>query len=83
MESLVCNICLSVAAHKNCLSRSVPEIHLRVAETLNNKQTTTTAKEKERKTQKDLVQGHRGKNAKKLSLPEGHGKDSPESSALV
>ena len=38
---MISNFYLSVAARKNCLRRSVPEIHLHVAGTLNsnNKQT--------------------------------------------
>ena len=42
VESLICSFYLSVAACKNCLSRSVPEIHPHVAGTLSNQQTTTT-----------------------------------------
>ena len=38
MESWICSFYLSVAARKNCPSRSVPEIHLHVAGTLSNKQ---------------------------------------------
>ena len=41
MESLVCNFYLSVAAHRICLSRSVPEIHLHVGGTISNQQKTT------------------------------------------
>ena len=33
MESLVCSFYVSVAACKNCLNRSVPEIHSHVAAT--------------------------------------------------
>ena len=39
MESLICNFYLSVASRKNCVSRSVPEIHSHVAGTLSNQQT--------------------------------------------
>ena len=39
IESLVCNFCLSVAAHKNCLSRSVPEIHQYVTGASSNQPT--------------------------------------------
>ena len=38
-ESLICSFYLSVAACKNCLCRSVPEIHSYVAGTLSNQQT--------------------------------------------
>ena len=39
VERLICNFYLSVAARKNCLSRSVPEIHWHVAGTLSNQPT--------------------------------------------
>ena len=38
---MICNFCLSVAAHQNCLSRSVPEIHWHVAGSLSNQETNT------------------------------------------
>ena len=40
VENLICSFYLSVAARKNCLSRSVPEIHSHAAGTLSNQPTT-------------------------------------------
>ena len=39
VDSVICSFFLSVAARKNCLSRSVPEIHQHVAGTFSSQQT--------------------------------------------
>ena len=55
MESLICNFYLSVAAHQNCLSRSVSEIHLHVAGMLSNQQTNCACMHSIAQTQKILT----------------------------